>query len=135
MDNVGSDGTNPMRKLIRAAPSVAEEVLNRCITKSKQTVDHIDYSITYDFRYIDRDPESDIHDDHGFEAVTMAKYNRESLLSHFVTKKLMGYKWARLGRVMYYTTLAVYLLFVACVTSVVVVERERYVIIQNIPLF
>ena len=126
MDNIDEDRATPMRKLIKAAPKVAEVVLDKCITKSKHPTNHVDYSITYDFRYIDEDPErSTDQDGQSFEAITMAKYNRENLLSHPVTKKLMAYKWARLGRFIYYSTLAFYLIFVVCVTSVVVVERER----------
>ena len=125
MDNVDLDGITPMRKLIRSAPMVAEEVLDRCITKSKHPTNHDEYNITYDFRYIDQDPSDDKADSCSFEAATMAKYNRENLLGHPATKKLMAYKWARLGRVVYYSTLFLYLIFVACVTSVVVVQRER----------
>ena len=125
MDNVDFYGITPMRKLIKAAPKVAEVVLDKCIVKSKHPSNHLDYSITYDFRYIDQDPDSSFQESQSFEALSMAKYNRENLLSHPVTKKLMAYKWARLGRFIYYTTLVLYFVFVLCVTSVVVIERER----------
>ena len=114
-----------MRKLIAVAPGVAEVVLDRSIYESKHTRGHKDYNITYDFRYIDGDPDNPLTDDKSFEPVTMAQYNREKLMSHPLTKKLMAYKWAHLGRGVYYTTLSLYLLFVACVTSVVVVQREE----------
>ena len=141
MDNVDKDGMTTMRKLIKAAPKVAEVVLDKCITKSKHPSSHAEYSITYDFRYIDQDIDKDAKKDGSkdndkdstnsldesqyFEAVAMAKYNRESLLCHPLTKKLMAYKWSRLGRFIYYTTLAFYLVFLVCVTSVVVVDREE----------
>eukprot|EP00112_Aurelia_sp_Birch-Aquarium-sp1_P021380 Seg575.4 transcript_id=Seg575.4/GoldUCD/mRNA.D3Y31 product="Transient receptor potential cation channel subfamily A member 1" protein_id=Seg575.4/GoldUCD/D3Y31 len=106
------------------APDVAQLVMDKCIMESIHTPDHEDFSITYDFRYIDTDPAQRRKGLTCLEPVTMAAYNRERLLSHPLTKRLISLKWARLGRTIYYTTLALYLLFVACVTSVVVIERE-----------
>ena len=124
MENVANDGGTPMRKLIIVAPDVAQIVMDKCIEESIHPRDHEDFSITYDFRYIDTDPSQRRKGVTCLEPVTMAEYHREKLLSHPLTKRLISLKWARLGRTIYYTTLALYLLFVACVTSTVVIEGE-----------
>lgn len=125
MDNVNEDGSSPMKKLIQVAPDVAEFVMDRCIEESRHARNHKDFSVTFDFRYIDLDPKKKIGSQTCLEAVTMANYNREKLLSHDLTRRLISHKWGRLGRPVYYFTLLTYLLFVACVTSVVVIERDK----------
>eukprot|EP00794_Sanderia_malayensis_P000575 gene575-1234_t len=124
LDNVDDDGCTPMSKLIKSAPDIAEVVMNKCIVESSHARDNKDFNISYDFKYIDQSPSKRRDHKYSMEPGTMALHHREKLLSHKLTRKLIEHKWAKLGRPIYYFTLLVYLFFVACVTSMVVTERE-----------
>eukprot|EP00794_Sanderia_malayensis_P000577 gene577-1237_t len=124
LDNVDDDGCTPMSKLIKSAPDIAEVVMNKCIVESSHARDNKDFTISYDFKYIDQSPSKRKDHKYSLEPGTMALYNREKLLSHKLTRKLIEHKWAKLGRPIYYFTFLVYLFFVVCVTSMVVTERE-----------
>lgn len=113
-----------MEKLIAAAPEAAEVVLNNSIHYSKHAIKHPDYSITYSFCYVDLHPEKQINQIY-FAPSTMVKHHRESLLSHPLTVALIDDKFARLGRWIYLTNLTAYIVFVALLTSLLVVDKER----------
>lgn len=57
MDCLDNRGRNPLPRLIAFLPSVATVVLDRCISRHGDPEDE-NYSITYDFKYIDIDPDS-----------------------------------------------------------------------------
>ena len=124
MRSVDGKGKRPMEKLIEVVPEVAEVVLNNCIEYSKHPKEHKDYSITYNFEYLDVHPDkrgAEIY----FGPSHMAKFNRESLLSHPVSVNLINDKWARLGRQAFFIMLLFYLLYVATLSWIVIQERDR----------
>ena len=112
-----------MEKLIAVAPDAAEVVLNNCIEFSGEKKSP-DYTIRYNFEYLDLNP-GDQRNEVYFGPSTMIQFKRENLLSHPLTVKLVNEKWARLGRWMYLLSLLIYLLFVALLTSLVVIDKNR----------
>ena len=54
----------------------------------------------------------------------MVKYNREGLLLHPLTQKLLDVKWASFGRFIYYFNLITYLVFLITYTIFVITERN-----------
>ena len=126
MDNRDVEGRQPMEKLIEIAPEVAEIVLDKCIESSKHPVGHVDYSIRYDFNYLTLHPDTKRTRNHKwyFGPLVMAKFKREKLLSHPLTRRLIVFKWGSIGRYVYYLTLLIYCLFVALMTAFVVIEKD-----------
>lgn len=116
----------PMKKLIQFAPDIAEIVLNQCYTKKDLGIEgRAEYSDVYNFRYLDIHPDDQPKDNEPyFGPSTMVRYNKDKLLSHPVTVKLINNKWARLGRWVYISSLSTYLLFVSLLTSLVVKEKD-----------
>lgn len=113
-----------MEKLIAVAPEVAEVILNRCMQPSQHSVTHPNYSITYDFEYIDLNPNDQVNEIY-FGPSCMLLHHRESLLSHPVTVALINDKFAQLGLRMFVGNLGVYLVFVGLLTSLVLVDKDR----------
>ena len=114
-----------MQKLIATAPEVAEVVLNNSLTYSNHAKSDLDYEICYNYDWIDIHPDKQARGHYYFGPLEMVTYKRENLLSHPVTTSLIHEKWARLGRWFYVLGLSVYILFVALLTSVVVLEKRR----------
>ena len=124
LTHVDADGYQPLEKLIAVAPEVAELVLNKCVTTSKHTKSDPEYCETYNFEFLDLPPDRQKGDIY-FGPANMVRHQRESLLSHKLTVMLIKDKWARLGRWIYLLSLFVYLLFVALLTSLLVIDKER----------
>lgn len=124
ISHVDNNGSHPMEKLIAVAPEVAEVILNRCMQPSQHSVTHPNYSITYDFEYIDLNPNDQVNEIY-FGPSCMLLHHRESLLSHPVTVALINDKFAQLGLRMFVGNLGVYLVFVGLLTSLVLVDKDR----------
>ena len=117
-----------MQKLIENAPDVAEKVLDNCIEHSEESKEHTNYSIKYNFEYINVQPKVDDDRSKGFFGPSyMAKYNRENLLAHPVTINLINDKWKLLGRQLYFFLLMLYCGFVAVLTYMIILERKWYI--------
>ena len=108
-----------MTRLIEKLPSVAEIVLDNCITISPLPPSHEDFSVTFDFRHLD--PEKDCV---CFVPSSMAKYRREKLLNHGATQAFLRYKWMVLGKFFTFFNTSVFMAFVALYSWFIVHERE-----------
>lgn len=122
MRNIDFAGERPMQKLIEREPEVAEAVLDNCIDYSKDSKEHREFSIKYNFEYINVQP---TQDQKGFFGPScMAKFNREDLLSHPVTINLINDKWKLFGRQLYFLLLLIYCAFVGLLTYLAMDERN-----------
>ena len=133
MRTVDNDGYHPMEKLIAIAPEVASVVLDKSVTVTKEN--HVSPSsgkvlvvdkIHYDFEFLDIMPDQQVNQIF-FGPSNMVKHQRENLLKHRLTVKLIGDKWARLGRWIYMLSLFFYVLFLALLTALLIIDKERYV--------
>ena len=129
MRTVDQEGYHPMEKLIAVAPSVAAIVLDKCVTTTKEDYEHngltlICDKIVYDFEFLDIEPDEQVNQLF-FAPSNMVKHQREALLSHRLTVKLINDKWARLGRWIYVLSLFFYILFLALLTSLLIIDKDR----------
>ncbi|XP_065650594.1 uncharacterized protein LOC101237623 isoform X2 [Hydra vulgaris] len=118
MDN---SGTHVMKKMIELTPEVGEKALDNCIICSKLDIKNPDYSVEYNFEFIDKDPMNP--DNSFFAPLLMVKYKREKLLSHPLVVELINQKWSRMGQWIYLCSLCFYLIFVSFLTTLVILER------------
>lgn len=121
------NGTHPMEKLIAVAPSVAEIVLDKCIHQENVIMPNgaTAVKVTYDFEFLDIEPDRQVNELF-FAPSNMVRHHQEKLLSHKLTVKLISDKWARLGHWIYVLSVASYLLYLALLTALVVVDKERF---------
>ena len=117
---------HPMTQLIEKLPSVAEIVLDNCITISPLPPSHEDFSVTFNFRHLD--PEKDCV---CFVPASMAKYRREKLLNHGATQAFLRYKWMVLGKFFTFFNTLVFIAFVALYSWFIVHERETSVLFSD----
>ncbi|XP_060576349.1 transient receptor potential cation channel subfamily A member 1-like [Ruditapes philippinarum] len=109
-----SQGYTPMKKLIRKAPEAAMVVMDSCVVESDDRKDDMDYSLQYDFTYIDPGPDDPCCENRRYFALdTMIEFNREDLLSHPLTQSMLIMKWRKFGRYILYSNLFIYIVYVA----------------------
>ena len=56
---------------------------------------------------------------------TMNKYNRQDLLKHPLTLKLIKSKWSKLGLLAYLLSVLFYMLFLAFITTMIVIDKQK----------
>ena len=115
---------HPLEQLIEVAPEVAELALNNCISFHRQDKEK-EYTKTYNFELLELDP---TNQSNYFAPAVMVHFKRDNLLAHPLTVKFIDEKWKRFGKWMYFISLLAYLLFVSMLTSLVLMEKEKYVI-------
>ncbi|KAH3861103.1 hypothetical protein DPMN_024031, partial [Dreissena polymorpha] len=109
-----SEGFTPMRNLIKKAPEAALVVMDNCVSESDHRKDDINYSLMYNYQYIDPGPDDACCKDKRFFALdTMIQFNREELLSHPLTQSLLIMKWRKFGSYILYINLFIYVIYVA----------------------
>ena len=115
-----------MKILIEHFPEAASLVMDHCIKRSSHIRTDPNYTEYYDFHLLDPGPddEADLNGNRFFGPKTMVKFNREDLLLHPLTQKLLDVKWASFGRYIYYFNLIAYLVFLITYTIFIVTERE-----------
>ena len=115
-----------MKILIEYFPEAASLVMDHCIKRSSHIKSDPNYTEYYDFHLLDPGPddESGLDGNRFFGPTTMVKYNREGLLLHPLTQKLLDVKWASFGGYIYYFNLLTYLVFLITYTVFVVTERN-----------
>ena len=123
--NIDNKGVHVMEKLIELAPEVAEIALNNCIIYSGIDKKHDDYSIEYNFEFVDIDPDKREKGGYFFAPALMVHFQREKLLSHPLVVKLIKQKWSRMGRWIYLCSLMLYLVFVSLLTALVIIEKIK----------
>ena len=115
-----------MKILIEHFPEAASLVMDHCIKRSSHIRTDPNYTESYDFHLLDPGPDdaADLNGNRFFGPKTMVKFNREDLLLHPLTQKLLDVKWASFGRYIYYFNLIAYLVFLITYTIFIVTERE-----------
>lgn len=117
-----------MERLIQQFPDAAEVVLDRCVQRSitKRTV-------AYDFHLLDPGPDDQSAQGSGrFSGLeTMFDCNRQHLLMHPLSRKLLKIKWRTFGLTIYLANLFLYFLFVSTLTIFVMTERQAIRIPAN----
>ena len=115
-----------MKILIEHFPEAASLVMDHCVKRSSHIRTDPNYTESYDFHLLDPGPddEANLEGNRFFGPGTMVKFNRENLLLHPLTQKLLDVKWASFGRYIYYFNLFTYLVFLVTYTIFIVTERE-----------
>ncbi|XP_065650592.1 uncharacterized protein LOC136078729 [Hydra vulgaris] len=122
--NIDIKGTYTMEKIIELLPEVGEVVLNNCVTYSDLDKRHFDYSIKYNFEFVDTDPIS--CDKHFFAPSSIIRFQREKLLIHPLIVELINLRWSRMGRWLYLCSFSFYLIFVTLLTTLAVKEKIHH---------
>ena len=119
-----------MEKLIQKLPEVAEIVLDQCITYDHRPINHLEYTVTFNFKPLD--PFDCLPSDHYFFGPgAMATYRRERLLNHSVTQALLRWKWLVLGKYLNYFNFATFLAFLVLFSYFIVDKRSRVRLTSN----
>ncbi|XP_011407359.2 PREDICTED: transient receptor potential cation channel subfamily A member 1 homolog, partial [Amphimedon queenslandica] len=132
--------TTPMRRVIEKMPDVAKVVFDRCCETKGSPYDN-DYEITYNYEFLedfdldDRQTQpshlkSDNNDCKRSKWPPQSRYSSQNhclnilanspsadLLKHPLAATLLDQKWNKYGRIVYYTNLIFYFLFVILLTS------------------
>ncbi|KAK3090273.1 hypothetical protein FSP39_010553 [Pinctada imbricata] len=115
MDAKDRKGNGPMEALIEKVPDAFLVVMNRCTVRSHHTKDDDDYTIKYNFKYIDPGPPKDKPgwqiSKRYYALDTMVKFRREELLSHPLAQHLLILKWRKFGRFQFYANLFMYIVY------------------------
>ncbi|XP_078375252.1 uncharacterized protein LOC144658662 isoform X2 [Oculina patagonica] len=117
-------GQTAISLLVENFPEAAEVALNLCVHHSPHlNISDPEYTVTYDFRYLDPGPQ--VTDcSKRFSAVeTMIKHKRERLLLHPLTLKFNERKWITLGRFGFLGDFITYFILLILLTIFVVEQR------------
>ncbi|XP_071132129.1 transient receptor potential cation channel subfamily A member 1-like isoform X2 [Mytilus edulis] len=110
-----SDGFTPMKRLIQRCPEAALVVLDNCVEYSKQKKDDPNFMVTFDYTYIDPGVDDIMSKKSRFYAPkAMARYKRESLLSHILVQSNLMHKWLERGYIYFYINFLVFFAFLCC---------------------
>ncbi|KAJ8026613.1 Transient receptor potential cation channel subfamily A member 1-like [Holothuria leucospilota] len=157
-DPISKRRVTPMRKLIENMPDVAQEVLNRCSEENGESKDHPEYSITFDFEFLDdmfshwadKDAQDPFSADGALSSDAtpytykdeilktnhplnmMVKLKRETLVSHPLIITLLSHKWDTFGRKFYYASLFIYLIFLMFFTGFILVNPPPYFVFDTL---
>uniref|UniRef100_A0A1X7U5M2 Ion transport domain-containing protein n=1 Tax=Amphimedon queenslandica TaxID=400682 RepID=A0A1X7U5M2_AMPQE len=119
-DDANKQFTTPMRRIIKKMPDVAKVVFEKCCETDKPP-DHPNHEIKFNYEFLD-----------DFDKIwtRRSKYSSENhclsilanspsadLLKHPLAATLLDQKWNKIGRIVYYTNLIFYFLFVILLTS------------------
>ncbi|XP_019859935.1 PREDICTED: ankyrin repeat domain-containing protein 50-like, partial [Amphimedon queenslandica] len=116
----------PMRRLIKKMPDVAKVVFENCCTEDNPP-DHPDHEITFNYEFLDdfdlnhmttknwHPPLEYSSENHCLNI--LADSPSADLLKHPLAATLLDQKWNKIGRIVYYTNLFFYFLFVILLTS------------------
>ena len=134
MSCVDPHGIRFMTKLIEKSPHLAEIVLDRSTVFSEHHSEHIDFSVTFDYQFLEEKPQSRsffadvakiitqkrnmLH----FAPQLMADHNRENLMAHPIISSLFATKWSRVCKHFYYTSFFLYLVFVISMSTLIILE-------------
>ena len=121
-------------KLIEKYPHLAEVILDRSTVFSDHHPEHPDFSVTFDYQFLEEKPESRSMFADTVKILTkkrnmlyfapqlMADYNRENLMAHPVTSSIFSTKWNRICKQFYYASFAVYLFYVVSMSALILME-------------
>ena len=111
-------------QLIRVAPDVAEIVLDHSIRYSTHGEKHKNYTIEYNFEFLDLHPDKQMADPY-FAPATIVMCQHDKLLCHPLVLAFINHKWRRLEDPIYFVNMFFYVLFVAMVTFFIVAEKDQ----------
>ena len=111
-----------MGTLIARFPAAAAVVMDHCIQRSSTPSRHPKVSITYDFRLLDPGPKT--NGERFFGLLKMVTHRQENLLMHALSRKLLETKWSVFGSYFYWFNFCMYVLFLAFLTSFILVQRS-----------
>ncbi|XP_063445615.1 transient receptor potential cation channel subfamily A member 1-like [Mytilus trossulus] len=110
-----SEGFTPMKRLIQRCPEAALVVLDNCVEYSKRKKDDPNFMVTFDYTYIDPGVDDMMSKKSRFFAPkAMARYKRESLLSHILVQSNLMHKWLERGYLYFYINFLVFFAFLCC---------------------
>lgn len=120
-----SSGQTAISLLIENFPEAAEVVLNQCVHPSEHlNTSDPDYTITYDFKNLDRGPDVKTSSKRFSAVQTMMKHKRQRLLLHPLTLKFNERKWYTLGRYAFLVDFVTYLILMILFTIFIVDQRR-----------
>ena len=120
-----ANGQTAISLLVENFAEAAAVALSQCVHHSEHlNPSDPEYSVTYNFKYLDLGP--DVTASCGrFSAVqTMIKHKREQLLLHPLTLKFNERKWHTLGRYVFMYDFATFLLLMILFTMFIVKQRR-----------
>ncbi|KAK3091697.1 hypothetical protein FSP39_021951 [Pinctada imbricata] len=118
MNTRDNQGKTPMIRLIEHVPDAAKKVMDKCISTSKHRKDDKDYTVTYDFKYIDPGPNDPMCKKKRIHLVeNMVELKRSDLLSHSLVQNMLIMKWTKFGRKHFYFNLACYFIYLSSLTA------------------
>ena len=118
------NGSHFMKKLITKYPHLVEIILNRSISFSDHHPEDPDFTVTFDFQFLDESPTSRPVLAETFDKILrkrkplyyaptiMLENERQQLLHHPIVTILMEIKWKKLCRYFYYLRFLVYLIYI-----------------------
>ena len=120
-----SNGQSAVSLLIEYFPDAAEVVLNQCVHHSEHlSISDPEYTVTFNFKYLDHDPDVTMPGGRFSAIRTMIKHKRERLLLHPLTLRFNERKWDRLGRYVFMFDFATYLILMILFTVFIVDQRR-----------
>ena len=118
-------GQTSISLLIENFPDAAEVALNQCVHHSPHlnTTDP-EYTVTHDFKYLDRGPEVKDCRKRFSTVKTMIKHQRVRLLLHPLTLKFNERKWSTLGKLGFFGDFVIYFTLLIFLSLLVFRLRE-----------
>ena len=119
------NGQTSISLLVENFPEAAEVALTQCVHHSPHlnTTDP-EYTITYDFKYLDPVQEAKHYSKRFSTVKTMIKHKRERLLLHPLTLKFNERKWSTLGKFGFFGDFVTYFILLIFL-SIFVVKLKR----------
>jgi len=139
MSCIDRHGRRFMAKLVDKAPHLAEIILDRSTVFSEHPPEHPDFSVTFDYQFLEEEPQSRSLMADTCKILTqkrnvlyfapdlMANFNREKLLAHPLVASLFSTKWDRICKQLYYTSFFLYLVYVISMSTLIIMEGRTYV--------
>ena len=118
-------GQTAISLLIENFPEAAEAALNQCVHHSPHlNVSDPDFTVTYDFKYLDPGPQIKVCSKRFSAVRAMIKHKREGLLLHPLTRKFNERKWIALGRYGFIGDFFTYFMLLILLSIFVVEQRK-----------
>ena len=117
-------GKTSISLLVENFPEAAEVALDQCVHHSHRlnTTDP-EYTVTYDFKYLDPGPEVKKSSKRFSTLKSMIKNKRERLLLHPLTRKFNERKWTTLGKYGFFADFVSYFILLVLLSIFVVEQR------------
>ncbi|XP_059163960.1 transient receptor potential cation channel subfamily A member 1-like [Physella acuta] len=95
-------GYNCMDRMIEFTPEAVKIVLDKCVKYSDNCPTDEQYSVEFNYRYIDPGPNDPMSKSRTYNAIaTMLCHEREDLLGHPLCQSNLSYKWRQYGCVIF----------------------------------